>query len=127
MLSDHNPTTTLATADPERSRAFYQGVLGFTPGEEAGGGVFYPSGSTSFFVYPSAYAGTNQATAMSFELPADAFDEVVAMLRAAGVEFDTFEAEEVTWQDGVAEMDDMRSVWFRDPDGNILNIETRTG
>jgi hypothetical protein len=31
----------------------------------------------------------------------------------------------VTWQDGVAEMGDMRSVWFRDPDGNVLNVETR--
>ncbi|MBK6763983.1 MAG: VOC family protein [Micrococcales bacterium] len=127
MLSDHTPTPTLPTADPERSRAFYEGVLGFTPGEDAVGGLFYPSGDSSFFVYPSAYAGTNKATALSFELPADAFDEVVASLRAAGVSFDTFEAEELTWNDGVAEMDDMRSVWFSDPDGNILNVETRTG
>ncbi len=125
MLSDHTPTPTLATADTARSRAFYEGVLGFTPGEEAGGGVFYPSGSSSFFVYPSGYAGTNQATSMSFELPAGAFDEVIATLRDAGVEFDTFEAEDMTWQDGVAEMGGMRSVWFRDPDGNVLNVETR--
>ncbi len=76
MLSDHTPTPTLPTADPERSRAFYEGVLGFTPGEDAVGGLFYPSGDARFFVYPSAYAGTNKATALSFELPADAFDEV---------------------------------------------------
>jgi catechol 2,3-dioxygenase-like lactoylglutathione lyase family enzyme len=125
MLSDHTPTPTLATADPERSRAFYEGVLGFTPGEEAGGGVFYPSGSARFFVYPSSYAGTNKATALSFELPPDAFDEVIGSLRAAGVTFDTFEAEELTWDNGVGQMEDMRSVWFSDPDGNILNVETR--
>ena len=127
MLSDHTPTPTLPTADLERSRAFYEGVLGFTPGEEGGGGVFYPSGSGNLFVYPSAYAGTNKATALSFDLPADAFDEMVANLRAAGVSFDTFEAEGLTWENGVAEMEDMRSVWFTDPDGNILNVGTRTG
>ena len=53
----------------------------------------------------------------------DAFDEVIGSLRAAGVPFDTFEAEELTWDDGVGQMEDMRSVV--DPDGNILNVETR--
>lgn len=124
MLSDYTPTTTLATADPERSRAFYQGVLGFTPGEEAGGGVFYAAGDSSFFVYESGYAGTNKATAMSFNVPAEQFDDEIAALRAAGIPFDTFEAEGVEWHDGVAHIEAMRSVWFADPDGNVINVET---
>ena len=28
------------------------------------------------------------------------------------------------WQDGVATAGSMRAVWFADPDGNILNLET---
>ena len=125
MLSSHTPMITLATADPERSRAFYEGVLGMTPGEEFGGGVAYQAGDARVFVYPSSFAGTNQATAAAFQLPGDVFDAEVQALRDAGVEFDTFEVEGMTWVDGVADMDGMRNVWFRDPDGNILNVGTR--
>jgi hypothetical protein len=36
---------------------------------------------------------------------------------------------ETQWQDGVASMMDgsFRSVWFQDPDGNILNLGTGMG
>lgn len=125
MLSNHTPMITLATADMERARAFYEGVLGMVPGEEFGGGVAYKAGNARVFVYPSSFAGTNQATAAAFELPGDAFDAEVEALRTAGVEFDTFEVDGMTWVDGVADMDGMRNVWFRDPDGNILNVGTR--
>lgn len=125
MLSDHTPSTTLATADPQRSRAFYEGTLGFEPSEESGGGVFYRAGSGSFFVYQSSFAGTNQATSMSFELSADEFDQEIDALRSAGVSFDTFEMEGIAWDGEVAVFDGMRSVWFKDPDGNILNVEAR--
>lgn len=123
MLSDHTPTTTLATADPQRSRAFYEGVLGFEPKEESGGGVFYQSGSGSFFVYESSFAGTNQATSMSFEVSPQEFDAEIEALRQAGVRFETFDAEGIDWNGDVAVMQDLRSVWFKDPDGNILNVE----
>ncbi len=75
-------------------------------------------------VYPSAYAGTNKATAVSFQVPGEAFDAEVAALREKGLVFQTFELEELTWDDGVASWGEMRSVWFEDPDGNILNVET---
>ena len=60
---------------------------------------------------------------MSFPVPADGFDSEVAALRAKGVTFQTFEAEGLGWDDGVASYGDTyRSVWFEDPDGNILNV-----
>jgi hypothetical protein len=39
------------------------------------------------------------------------------------VEFQTFEIPSGTWDDGVLTDGPMRSVWFADPDGNILNLE----
>lgn len=125
MLSDYTPMITLATADTERSRAFYEGVLGMQADEAFGGGVSYRTGQARLFVYPSGYAGTNQATAAAFELPGAAFDAEVAALREAGVTFDTFEVDGMSWEDGVSTMDGMRNVWFRDPDGNILNVGSR--
>ena len=125
MLSDYSPQPTLATGDQQRSREFYEGVLGFK-GEEAGPGgeIMYTCAGNAFMVYPSAYAGTNQATAVSFPVPSDAFDSEVAALRSAGITFDTFELEGVEWDDGVAVMPGMKALWFHDPDGNILNVGT---
>ena len=124
MLSDYSPVPTLGVADLEQARAFYGGVLGFAPVGEVAEGVMYRAGTGQFLVYPSGYAGTNQATAMSFAVPAAAFDAEVAALRASGVVFQTFEVAEMVWENGVATMGEMKAVWFADPDGNILNVET---
>jgi hypothetical protein len=84
----------------------------------------YHAGNGLFLVYPSSYAGTNQATAISFPVPGDRFDPEVSALREKGIEFLTFEMEGLVWADGVATMGSTRAVWFTDPDGNILNVET---
>jgi catechol 2,3-dioxygenase-like lactoylglutathione lyase family enzyme len=123
MLSDYMPMATIPTADLDRARAFYEGILGLGVGEdEVGGGVRYAAGGGGFLLYPSAFAGTNQATAMAFQIDYDEFDAETARLRAGDVSFDTFEWDEVTWVDGVATMDGGKAVWFRDPDGNIINL-----
>jgi catechol 2,3-dioxygenase-like lactoylglutathione lyase family enzyme len=121
MLINHTPIAVIATQDLARARSFYEGVLGFI-GEEQMEGVSYKAGSGSFFVYPSQFAGTNQATAMSFEISGAAFDDEVAKLRDAGIDFDTFEAEGLQWIDGVAVAEGFKAVWFTDPDGNVLNV-----
>lgn len=125
MLSDHASMPVLAVTDMERARAFYEGTLGFTSAGEVPDGVVYSTSNGGFLVYPSAYAGTNKATAISFQLPTDAFDAEVAALRGAGIEFQTFDLPgEVTWADGVLSDGNMRAAWFADPDGNVLNVET---
>jgi catechol 2,3-dioxygenase-like lactoylglutathione lyase family enzyme len=127
MIGDHTPFTTLGVSDLQRARDFYEGTLGFAPGTEMmDQGITYRSGSGGFFVYLSEFAGSNKATAMMFELPDDEFDEAVDSLRSKGVTFSTFEAEGMEFTDGVASMGDgaFRSVWFEDPDGNILNLGT---
>lgn len=125
MLADYAPMPTLAVSDLQRARDFYENVLGFTPQGDVPDGVRYTAGSGCFLVYPSAYARTNKATAMSLQVPASAFDEEVAALRGKGVSFQTFEMDQITWTDGVASFgDNSKSVWFADPDGNILNLET---
>ena len=124
MLAEHDAIAVLAVEDLSRARQFYEEVLGFTPQGDVVEGVRYSAGSGTFFVYPSAYAGTNKATALSFDVATDAFDAEVAHLRRRGVRFLTFEMEGMTWDDGVATIGSGRGVWFEDPDGNILNIDT---
>ncbi len=127
MLADNTPIAVAPTTDMGRARAFYEGVLGFAGGEEEpDGGVRYRSGSSFVMVYPSEFAGTNKATAMSFDLAAEDFDDEATRLRAAGVTFDTFDMDYpgATWQDGVLSMGEARAAWFRDPDGNIIAMAT---
>jgi catechol 2,3-dioxygenase-like lactoylglutathione lyase family enzyme len=124
MLSDCTPIATLPTADAARARRFYEETLGLTPVQEAPGGIMYKCGDGKLFVYESEYAGTNKATAVSFSVTDEAFDGEVDALRKKGITFQTFEYEGMEWKDDVMVSDEMRAVWFSDPDGNILNIGT---
>jgi catechol 2,3-dioxygenase-like lactoylglutathione lyase family enzyme len=128
MLNGLDPVPTLAVTDLSAARAWYEGTLGWEADPLPEGpdemGVLYKVGNGRVMVYPSEFAGTNKATAVSFEVPADDFDGVIAELRAAGITFDTFEMPGGEWQDGVLAGYGMRSVWFHDPDGNIINVAT---
>jgi catechol 2,3-dioxygenase-like lactoylglutathione lyase family enzyme len=123
MLSQHTPVATLPTKDLPKARSFYEDALGLTPERESAAGVSYKCSGGMVFLYQSEYAGTNKATAMSFDVPTGAFDDEIDTLREKGVTFMTFEAEGLDWKDGVASMGEkMKSVWFTDPDGNIMNV-----
>jgi len=125
MFSQLKSVATLPTGDLAKARSFYEDTLGLTVEREGMEGVYYAFSEGTVFVYQSEYAGTNQATAVSFEAPASAFDAEVAALREKGVAFQTFEIDGVEWNDGVASMgDSLKAVWFSDPDGNILNVST---
>lgn len=127
MLSTHDTMATLAVKDLQTARGFYEGTLGLSPKSENEEGIVYGTGSGAFFVYRSQFAGTNKATAMTFQVGADDFDGEISALRDKGISFQTFDAPGIEWNDGVATMNEgpeLRSVWFEDPDGNILNVET---
>ncbi|WOP18251.1 VOC family protein [Raineyella sp. LH-20] len=124
MLGDITPVPTLAVTDLARARGFYEGVLGLQIASEGDFGINYTTGSTQVLVYPSSFAGTNKATAVSFAVGTDRFDTEIAGLRDKGVTFQTFDFPGATWTDGVASAEEFRSVWFADPDGNIINVET---
>jgi catechol 2,3-dioxygenase-like lactoylglutathione lyase family enzyme len=125
MLSAHPAIPVLAVTDLERARAFYEGTLGFVArDDEVPEGVIYTSGNTAFLVYPSSFAGTNKATAISFQVSGDAFDSEVAALRHAGIELQTFDVPDGQWDDGVLTSGAMKAAWFADPDGNVVNVET---
>lgn len=127
MLADFEAIAALAVTDLQRARDFYEGVLGFSPRGGEAEGVMYRAGSSFFLVYPSAYAGTNKATAMSIQIPEGSFDGEVQELREKGITFATFEVEGITWDDGVARFGEGRAAWFEDPDGNILNLRSDAG
>ena len=126
MLGDHNVAATLPVADLERARQFYEGTLGLTPDMDmAPEAVLYGSGQSRVLVYRSQYAGTNEGTAASW-VAGDGFDDEVAALREKGVTFERYDLPNTTLEGDVHVLGgEMRSVWFKDPDGNILNLSNQ--
>jgi catechol-2,3-dioxygenase len=122
MLGTKDVAAVLAVGDLDRARGFYESTLGLAALQEAPGGVLYRSGNGVVLVYASEHAGTNRATAAAWAVGGD-FDSVVENLRAEGVTFEHYDSLPGTTREGdVHLMGDIRSVWFKDPDGNILNV-----
>ncbi|HEX9643163.1 MAG TPA: VOC family protein [Acidimicrobiia bacterium] len=125
MLSDYPVGAALAVSDLSRARAFYEDVLGFTPAEirpETEEVAYRAGEGTWFFVYVTASAGTNQATAAAFRV-AD-LDATVAELRSRGVRFAEYDLPGLKTVDSIAiQADGTRVAWFPDPDGNVIGLD----
>ncbi len=121
MLADYDISPALPASDIARARAFYEN-LGFQPEMVTpDGSTFYRSGSVGFEVYPSGFAGTNEATAAGWQVTD--FDAVITELRANGVKFEDYDFGELKTVDGVAELPDgTKAAWFKDTEGNILGV-----
>jgi predicted enzyme related to lactoylglutathione lyase len=108
-------------SDMSRARKFYEQVLGFKPGKEVAGGVAYDcAGGTSFFLYPSANAGTNQASTLFWQVAE--LDKEVAELKKKGVKFEDYDMPGIKTVDGVVKTPEGHAAWFKDTEGNILAI-----
>jgi catechol 2,3-dioxygenase-like lactoylglutathione lyase family enzyme len=113
----------LPASDIDRARAWYSEKLGLEPIEAGpGGDLRYDTGSTQFGIYPSAFAGSNRATAAV--LVVSDFDAARAELRSKGVVFEDYDfGEEFRTIDGVMETPDgFKTSWFKDSEGNILGL-----
>ncbi len=112
----------LPAADIDRARAWYSEKLGLEPNETGPGGELrYEAGGVGFGVYPSMFAGTNQATAAFFAV--SDFDTAFAELKSRGVVFEDYDfGEDFQTVDGVMESPDGKAAWFKDSEGNILGM-----
>lgn len=120
MLTEINPTPTIAVKDLNAARNFYGKILGLKPVGEANEMVqLFKSGSSTVEVYKSDFAGTNKATAMTWEV-GDNLEEEVRNLRSKGVEFEHYSMPDMQLDGDVHVSGDFKVAWFKDPDGNIL-------
>jgi len=130
-LSGSPVCATIAVKDLGKARKFYEDLLGYKPMQEMGEGeggeavMYMGAQGTGILVYVSEEnAGTNKATCASWMVKD--LDGVLAELKAGGVEFEDYDQPGLKTKDGVATWEEggksMRAAWFRDPDGNILNV-----
>ena len=122
MFDQRRCAAMLPASDVERAKQWYADTLDLKPSMEDEGGVQYKAGDgTEFWVYPSQYAGTNQATAMGF-MAQDLSEEMDA-LKSRGVTFEEYDIPGVKTVEGIAEFaPGERGAWFKDSEGNILAL-----
>ena len=122
MLGDKTAQATVAVKDLKAARPFYETVLGLTPLPSDEPSVQgFRAGEATVLLYESDHAGTNEATALTWSL-GEAFDDEVKALQAKGVAFEHYDMPGMTREGDVHRAGEMRVVWFKDPDGNILSL-----
>ena len=119
MLGSRNAMATVAVKDLKRARKFYEDVLDLEKideeGEEA---VVYETGSSSLLVYRSQYAGTNEATAVTWSVDGE-LESVVKALKKKGVAFEHYDLPGTKRSGDVHLAGNTKVAWFKDPDENI--------
>ena len=124
MLSNKDAVANLAVKDLDIATNFYGNLLGlrrvYEEGKEL---IVFQSGHSSINVYRSDYAGTNKATAVTWTV--DNVEDEVKVLKNKGVVFEHYDMPGMKREGDVHVSDHMKVAWFKDPDGNILNVVGR--
>lgn len=124
MLGTRNAVANLAVTDIDRARGFYIGTLGLKEVDQEGDElIVLQSGDSAVSVYRSDYAGTNKATAVTWAV--DDIEAEVETLKQKGVMFEHYDMPGLELEGDVHVGEGMKVAWFKDPDGNILNIVSR--
>jgi len=123
-LATRNAYANLAVRDLKKAREFYEGKLGLKQVDSQEGElIVFKSGDTTINVYRSEFAGSNKATAVTW-MVGDDIEDVARTLKDKGISFEQYEMPQLKRQGDiyVGPKDQMKVAWFKDPDGNVLNI-----
>jgi len=123
MLDSASTHAMIAVKDLDRAKEFYGGRLGLAAADERSPcGIRYLSqGGSWFMVYQSQFAGSAKNTCMRFEV--NDIEAAVGLLRERGIVFEEYDLPGLRTVNGIAQhVSGARGAWFKDPDGNILEI-----
>jgi catechol 2,3-dioxygenase-like lactoylglutathione lyase family enzyme len=76
----------------------------------------------NLLLYESVGAGQSRHTVAAFRV--EDVDAVVPFLRDRGVAFEEYDLPDLKTEGGIVDVGAVRAAWCKDPDGNILAVET---
>jgi catechol 2,3-dioxygenase-like lactoylglutathione lyase family enzyme len=123
MFKDKPSAAIVAVRDLADARRFYADTLGLEVTLDTEEVLTFRTGTTSLNVYRSAESGTNRANAVVWGVGKD-FDAVADELRGNGVTFEEYPDLGMEVAGGVHSTGDFKAIWFKDPDGNILHVNS---
>jgi len=124
MLTNSPVTPAIPVTDIRKAIDFYKNTLGLKQSAmqmEKDGALFDAGEGTKIYLYQRGQSKADHTLA-SFNV--DNIEEIVDELFQKGVVFEQYDMPNGIKTDakGIATMGDMKSAWFKDPDGNILAI-----
>jgi len=113
MLNQHDATANVAVKDLARAKTFYAQTLGLKQVDAEGDElVVFKSGHSNLNIYRSEFAGTNQATAVTWSVPD--IEDTVKTLKGKGVKFEHYDDMPGLDRTGdIYESHGMRVAWFK--------------
>lgn len=83
--------------------------------------LVFQSCNSTLNVYRSDYAGINKVTAVTWAV-GDELENIVDELKLKGVKFEHYDMPDLKREGDIYSNGTMKAAWFKDPDGNILNL-----
>ena len=123
MFKDQSSSAIVAVSDLAQGRRFYADTLGLEVTMDTEEVLTFRTGATLLNVYRSDAAGTNRANAVVWGVGGD-FDAVARELRGRGVRFEEYPELGMEIAGGVHSTGGFKAIWFKDPDGNILHVNS---
>jgi catechol 2,3-dioxygenase-like lactoylglutathione lyase family enzyme len=125
MLSDVSVTTMLPVKDLNEAAVFYENTLRLTKVDADQGWIQYRTGTSDLIAYETSNAGSNNATTAAWTVKD--VKETVRELKANGVrsfqQYDDLPG--ATRHGDIHEAGAVKMAWFKDPSGNIFEINGR--
>ena len=119
-MTQHRPISFLATAQPEKARAFYAEVIGLPLTETSAFALIFDNHGTMLRIQIVPEVTVAPYTAHGWQVPDIATE--MTRLRDMGVAFLTFDALPQDANGVWTTPDGAKIAWFKDPCGNTLSL-----
>lgn len=124
MLANVPVYAMIPVVDMERAKSFYEGKLGLGPATMYGGDTvaYACGGGTRIGLYQRAPTKADHIVAC---FAVRDIETAVKELRAKGVQFEEYDFPGLKTVNGTATRDGEKAAWFKDAEGNILELSQR--
>lgn len=124
MLTQAPVAAAIPVVEPERAKKFYLEILGLTLLEDIqpGGAIVAAGEGSKLMLYQREPHQADHALATFY---VEDIEEEVADLAAKGVEFVEYHAGPIQTENFIATLADGKAAWFKDSEGNVLNLMQR--
>jgi predicted enzyme related to lactoylglutathione lyase len=127
MLQQARVVAIVPVSDIEAAIGFYGDTLGLRLKERRSDlpenrEAEFEAGDGTLLAYESVGAGQSRHTVAGFRV--DDIEATVSGLQERGVVFEEYDLPDLKTENGIAAVGDVQAAWCKDPDGNILAIES---
>lgn len=122
-LKDKTSSAIVAVTDLDRAKRFYGETLGLPAEGDMEGVAAFRTGETTLVVYQSDGVLPGSGNAVVWGGGGDV-EAIASELREKGVKLEEYPELGMAFENGVHRQDDFRAIWFKDPDGNVLHVNS---